>query len=195
MMTIKEIEYPSYTTTGAQPHVYWSAIWSGAFASLALSGCFGLLGIGVGAIRVPAGGIVTSVSIGGGAWLIVSGAIAFFIGGWVGARLAGVGRISDSVLHGLVSWALAMVGLLLLLPAIGGVFGLSAYSRPIPGGGVGFGWAAPGAVFRLGVTAFLLTAIDCVAACWGALYGTRLLMPVPVERYHRTARQETVASR
>ncbi len=177
MATLKEIEYPSYPAATAS-RLSWLAIFVGAATSVALVGCLGLLGLSVRALHVPNDGILRGVSTGAGFWLIVTGAIAFYVGGWVASRMAGSGRLSESVIHGFASRAGATVGLLVLFPAIGAVFSPTAISL------------APAAAPTFGWVGFWMTTIESVAACMGARYGARLLMPVPVSEYHKTKRQE-----
>lgn len=177
-MEIKEIEYPSYVTGGRAAYS-WLAIYVGAVVSLATLACLALLGLGLTAIKVPGQDMLTSLRGVSAFWLILSGAVSFYVGGWVASRMAGLGRVSDSVIHGLGAWATATLGLLLLVQAAGGLFFLNGI-RFNPGSAIQFAWAG-----------FLMTAIDAFAACLGARGGARLYMPVPVDQYQKTRVRET----
>lgn len=65
-----------------------------------------------------------SFGLGAGIWWIVSSCIALLIGGYVSAWLAGVELRFDGLLHGLITWGIAMMLVLYLLgSAIGGIVG------------------------------------------------------------------------
>ena len=88
--------------------VNWSAVWVGALASIAALLIIGLIAIAVGAQaehRIVNWG---EFSI----WaLIFSVAGAFFsfvIGGWVCGKIAGILRAEPAILHGVISWLLAV---------------------------------------------------------------------------------------
>lgn len=98
------------TFAAALRRVSWGAIFAGAVVALVLQLMLNLLGlsIGLGAIdpaaqQDPLGGLGT----GAGIWLVVTGLIALFAGGWTAGRLAGLPRPIDGVLHGFVAWAVA----------------------------------------------------------------------------------------
>jgi hypothetical protein len=101
--------------------VYWSAIWVGALAAVAAVLIFGLMGIALGAHLVgPEYRIVDLKKLGIGALLFsVCGAFfAFVIGGWVAAKMAGILRAEPAMLHGAVTWLVA-VPILVVLAALG----------------------------------------------------------------------------
>ena len=90
----------------------------------------GLLGVGIGASTIDPTGESPSSStlgIGAGIWWVVSTLIAVFAGAWVAGRLAGIPNRTDGILHGLVTWGLAMLVMIYLLTTavsslIGGAF-------------------------------------------------------------------------
>src|SRR3569832_1790117 len=52
--------------------------------------------------------------LGAAIWIVLSGIISFFLGGWVAARLSGRPDDNDGVLHGLTLWSVATVVMLVL---------------------------------------------------------------------------------
>lgn len=113
----------------------WGAIFGGAFVTVVIQLMLTLLGVGV--------GIATSLSqtttssqawlTASGIWFLVTGLVAIWIGAYVAGRLCGGPRRADGLFHGLVTWSVAMVGLLALLGttfagALGGTTQLIAAS-------------------------------------------------------------------
>ncbi|MGH7110093.1 MAG: hypothetical protein ACREFK_06650 [Stellaceae bacterium] len=118
---------------GALRRISWGGVFAGLFLVLAIQFLLDVLSIGVGfgLIRPGQGGMPNAGSLGIGAavWWAVAYWIALVIGGFAAARLAGVASRFDGLLHGLVTWALALVVALALLMsaasgAIGGAFGV-----------------------------------------------------------------------
>lgn len=103
---IKELEYPSYS--GTIGRVSWGAIFSGAIISLSVMFCLMTLGVGIGLVSAPAAdtaeGMAKGLGAGAAVWVLLSGGVSYYAGGWVAGRLCGIGRVSDSVVHGVVSW-------------------------------------------------------------------------------------------
>jgi len=90
-----------------------------------------MIGLGVGVATLnPASGdnpTATTLSIGAGAWFILSGVIASFIGGYAAGRLAGKPKKSTSAWHGLAAWAVTTLVIFYLLTStigalVGGVY-------------------------------------------------------------------------
>jgi hypothetical protein len=107
--------------------VNWTAVWVGVLASLAAALLIGLIGIAVGANLVgPENRVVDWHKMGIGVLIFgVCGAFfAFVIGGWVAGKVAGILRSEPAMLHGAITWLVA-VPLLLVLVGIGAgsVFG------------------------------------------------------------------------
>lgn len=101
--------------------VFWTPIWVGALAALAVGLVIGLIAAAVGAHEVgPAPRVVTYHDIRFGTLFFgVFGAfIAFFVGGWVAGRVAGIRRAEPAMLHGAIVWLVALP-LLLGLVALG----------------------------------------------------------------------------
>lgn len=122
-MNSAPIQVSTSTPAGRQPQISWGAIIAGVVAVLVVQALLSVLGIGIGASTIdpvseqePAAG----VGIGAGIWFIVSALIAFFAGGWIAGRLAGVPRQVDSLLHGALTWGLAvLLTLYLVTTAVG----------------------------------------------------------------------------
>ncbi|MGH7043651.1 MAG: hypothetical protein ACREFY_16195, partial [Acetobacteraceae bacterium] len=108
--------------------VSWPALFAAVFVALAIELMLSVLGVGVGlGFVTPEAGATphaSSLGIGAGVWWFVSTLIAFGIGGFVAAWLAGITARFDGVLHGVVTWAIGtMVVVYLLTTAVGGLLG------------------------------------------------------------------------
>ena len=110
--------------------------WPAIFASLAVGISVMLLltlaGVAVGiAVVEPGAENPIAITIGAAAWQTASMLIAALVGGYVAARLSGLRRTGDGVLHGAVSWgATTLLYAVLATTALGaltaGMFGLLA---------------------------------------------------------------------
>jgi hypothetical protein len=126
--------------------ISWGAVIAGVVMVVAVQILLTMLGAGIGlGIIGPSSGESPSaagIGIGGAAWWTVANLIALLIGGFVAARLAGVGLRFDGLLHGLLTWAFALiVTLWLLTTALASVMGgtLSMFGNVV--GSVGKGVA------------------------------------------------------
>jgi hypothetical protein len=114
---------------GAARRISWGAVLAGVVMVLAVQLLLSMLGLGIGLSTVnPAQDDGTpsaaSLGIGAGIWWGISYLIALVIGGYVAAHLAGTRAHIDGVLHGLLTWALALlVTVYLLSTALGSVIG------------------------------------------------------------------------
>ncbi len=101
--------------------VSWSGVWIGTLTALAVMVVISLIALALTAHLVgPSKHVVTWDTV-GILTLIFSIAGAFFsavAGGWVAARVAGLRRAEPAMLHGAVSWLVA-IPLLLVLTGIG----------------------------------------------------------------------------
>jgi hypothetical protein len=97
----------------------WSAVWVGALSAVALALVFGLVAVAVGAHRVgqPLGswGEVSFVAL---AFSVLGSFLAFALGGWVAAKVAGIRRAETAMLHGAIVWLVA-VPIVMLLASLG----------------------------------------------------------------------------
>lgn len=135
---------------GGFRRVSWGGVFAGLFLVLAIQLLLSMLGIGIGLgmVQPGEGGAPNAGSIGIGAaiWWVVTYLIALVIGGFAAARLAGVALRFDGVLHGLVTWAFAlMVTFYLLTTAVGGVIGgaFGVVGSTVSAAGQGLKSAAP----------------------------------------------------
>jgi len=195
MHTIKELDYPSFTLA-AYRRISWGAVFGGAITSLAVLTALTSLGAGLGwaTARMPGQALLQSLGTEGVLWMLASGIASFYAGGWVAGRLTDIARVSESVIHGLVSWSVATAALtLVFIQATVGVFGVIAIA-------VGAMEGLSAAVFapdvltaatragNLGIAgglAFLTLACGAAAAGLGARAGTRVLRPVPAPETRR----------
>jgi hypothetical protein len=174
---VKEVEYPVYGTaygTGAR-RVSFGAIAAGASVGVAVLAGLCMLGAGLGIGAVPkdrsAIGFDAALGFGGGLWLMLSGFLSSWTGGWISGRLSEYGRFADSVIHGIASWGVAVM--------ICGLFFLGACLRTI-------GWIETArALGDSGVFGFALLALSALGAGFGARSGTRLYKPVSASEPER----------
>ena len=108
--------------------VSWGAIFAGTAAALMGYLVLNLLGLGIGlgSFNVGQANAETAQGLGVGAaiWMAIVLIAALFFGGWVAARLAGVPFAADSILHGVVTFSMFVIVLVLLLATgIGSVIG------------------------------------------------------------------------
>jgi hypothetical protein len=137
--------------------VSWGAVFAGLVVSLVTQLTLSILGLGIGASTINLEQREPGAAMGIGAlvWLIATTIISLFIGGYVAARLAGVPRREDSVLHGIITWgAQTLVAFLLITTAIGGlVTGIAGVlGSTLSAMGRGVGQAATEAVGGMGAT-------------------------------------------
>lgn len=111
--------------------VYWSAVWVGALASLALAVVFGLISIALGAHQLGTAGEITKWSDVGRrsvAFAVFGAFLSLALGGWVAGKIAGIRRSEPAMLHGAITWLLTLPLLLVSLAlgagnAFGGWYG------------------------------------------------------------------------
>ena len=108
--------------------VSWGAVFAGVIIVLAVQLLLSMLGLGIGlsTVNPTEGGTpnASSLGIGAAAWWGISYLIALLAGGYVAARLAPSRLSFDGALHGLLTWAFALlVTFYLLTTAVGGVIG------------------------------------------------------------------------
>lgn len=133
--------------SAAIKRVSWGAILAGAVVAAVVHFLLYLFGLGIGLGTFdPAtsddtlGGFGT----GQGIWLVISGLIALFAGGWVAGRLAGMPRRVDGGIHGLVTWGVAtIVGVYFLASGVGSI--LNGVQSVVAGGLGAVGTAVGGA--------------------------------------------------
>lgn len=128
----RSVETHSYLTS--LKHISWQAVLAGVVITLAVQILLSLLGTAIGMSTIdPLEGESPSAkafSIGAALWWAVSFFLSLAIGGMVAAELSGFIDRMDGALHGLVTWATAMlVGVYLIGHLVGsalsGVGGLA----------------------------------------------------------------------
>lgn len=105
--TASELEYEQWTSWP----INWSGVWTGALAAIAAAIIFGLIGVAVGAHIVSAENRVIDlhkVGIGTLIFSVLSVFFAFAIGGWVAGRISGILRSEPAMLHGAITWCVAV---------------------------------------------------------------------------------------
>ena len=128
--TTAAAETSGVARTFARPfgHISWSAIFAGAVIALAVQLVLTLIGAAIGLATLDGAGgdspSGTAIGFGAGLWLLISSVISLFIGGYIAARLAGIG---NGWLHGLTTWGLVtLLTAVLLSTAIGGIIGTAS---------------------------------------------------------------------
>ncbi|MES2830480.1 MAG: hypothetical protein V4695_00625 [Pseudomonadota bacterium] len=114
-----------YLNKEARPSVSWGAIFAAVVVGLALQALLGMLGTALGASTIDPSKVEGSPSaaafgIGAGIWWVVSSLISMFAAGWIAGHLSGTAHKSDTVLHGLATWALTTILVLYMLSSAAG---------------------------------------------------------------------------
>jgi hypothetical protein len=91
---------------GLTPAVRWGAVVAGVAVGIAVQLALTLLGVASGLSSLDiAGGNGASIGRGALIWAGISMLIASLVGGYVAARMTGLKRKADGVLHGVVTWS------------------------------------------------------------------------------------------
>jgi len=101
--------------------IHWSGIWTGALAASAAVLLFGLIGIAIGAhLLTPEHRVVDlrKIALGTLIYSVVSAFLSFVIAGWVSVKIGGILRSEPAIIHGAITWLLA-VPLLMVLATLG----------------------------------------------------------------------------
>lgn len=196
---IKELDYPAYANSGFQ-RISWGAVFAGTIVSLAVLVVLTALGSGIGLVAAPSAvaggtGAATGFGIGAAVWMLVTGVVSFYAGGWVAGRLTGIARISESVIHGIVMWSLATVMLAFVFTSatVGALGAASGAVRSTIGQQADAANRVEGedlqnasrAAGAAGLFGFLMLLCNAGAAGYGARAGTRVLRPVAMTETHR----------
>jgi hypothetical protein len=158
---------PPYAETpphvGVMPRIgrriSWGAVFAGVVIVLAVQLLLSMLGLGIGLSTInPTDGSTPnagSFGIAAAAWWGISYLLALLAGGYVAGRLAPSRLPLDGALHGLLTWAFALlVTFYLLTTAAGGAIGgaFSAVSGTLSAAGQTVKDAAPQAAQAAGIT-------------------------------------------
>ena len=116
--------------------ISWPAIFASLAVGISVMLLLTLAGVAVGISVVdPGADGPRAITMGAAAWQTISMLVAAIVGGYVAARLSGLRRTGDGVLHGAVSWgATTVLYAALATTALGtltaGMFGLLAPPAP-----------------------------------------------------------------
>jgi len=104
--------------------ITWAAVIAAVILALAIQLVLNMIGAGFGFSAIdPLQGdtpSATTFSIAAGIWMVVSSMFALFAGGWLASYLAGVTRDEDGALHGLVTWGLSTLFVVLFIMTVFG---------------------------------------------------------------------------
>ena len=112
----------------AVTRISWGGVFAGVAVALTLHLLLNLLGVAIGAgVIDPAHNdtpSATSLSTGSVIWIIASGIISSFVGGYVASRLSGRSVRSTGALHGLTTWAVTtLIVFYMLTTSVGALIG------------------------------------------------------------------------
>jgi hypothetical protein len=129
--------------------IRWTAILGGLVGGMGSYMLLALLGVATGltAVDPQAAQPAAGVSMGMGIWTGLITLISAFIGGYLAARMSGLSRSSDGMLHGFVNWGATMVLFAFLATSaasmiLGGTFAM--LGQGLQGVGTAAGQAAEG---------------------------------------------------
>ncbi|MDB5773177.1 MAG: hypothetical protein JWM42_3551 [Burkholderia sp.] len=101
------------------PAIRWGAVLAGVAVGVSIQLALTLLGIATGLSTTDVSQGET-VGMGPLLWAGFSMLVAAFVGGYVAARMSGLKRKADGILHGAVSWAVTTIMFAALATSIGG---------------------------------------------------------------------------
>jgi hypothetical protein len=114
---IRREETARYDVPSLLDRISWGAVWAGVVSALGMQILFVLFGLFIGfAIFNPAApGQLGGVSFWSKIWYLVTAACSLFFGGWVAARLGVTTNRRSGALHGITTWGLASVAVLVIM--------------------------------------------------------------------------------
>jgi hypothetical protein len=134
-MAVQTIETEYTQRKNVFPWFSWSAIFGGLASGMATFILLALLGVaaGITAIDPQSAEPVGSVPLMAGIWTGISMLLSAFVGGYVAARLSGLSRRTDGLLHGFVVWGVNTLFFVFLVTTsvgslLGGVFNVAGQS-------------------------------------------------------------------
>jgi uncharacterized membrane protein YeaQ/YmgE (transglycosylase-associated protein family) len=121
--TAEEVQYERWNHWP----VNWTAVWTGALASIAIALIIGLIGLALGAYLLgPEHRVVDfhKLSIGALIFSVCGAFFAFVAGGWTAGKIAGILHSEPAMLHGAIVWLVAVPLLVVLIGfGAGSLFG------------------------------------------------------------------------
>ncbi|MGH6970135.1 MAG: hypothetical protein ACREEQ_00865, partial [Caulobacteraceae bacterium] len=111
--TVRRPMAPVDAAARVGPIIMWSGVFAGGAVAIAFDALFAVLGGAIGATEFNpyalGQGALSDLTVGEGIWLLGSNLVAFFIGGYVGARASVYPGAGHGLLQGLTVWAAALV--------------------------------------------------------------------------------------
>lgn len=111
--------------TGPVRRISWGAVAAGTVTALAIQVLLAMLGTGIGASTIDVVGTgetpsATVLGSGAALWWVVASLISLMAGGWVAGRLSGVVRTAEGGMHGMLTWAVAVLAMVYLVSSAAG---------------------------------------------------------------------------
>ncbi len=128
------VEFTPMPDRGRLAPISWPAVFASLAVGISVMLLLTLAGVAVGiSVVEPGADSPRAITIGAATWQTISMLIAALVGGYVAARLSGLRRMADGLLHGAVAWgATTVLYAALATTALGtltaGMFGLLAPS-------------------------------------------------------------------
>lgn len=125
------VEFTPHPSRDRLAPISWAAVFASLAVGISVMLLLTLAGVAVGVATVDQGEGARAITIAAATWQALSMLLAAVVGGYVAARLSGLRRTADGVLHGAVSWgAVTLLYAALATTALGtltaGMFGLLA---------------------------------------------------------------------
>lgn len=131
------------------PGIRWGAVLAGVAVGISVQLALTLLGLATGLSSTE---VTRGETLGAGPliWAGFSMMVAAFVGGYVAARMSGLKRKADGVLHGAVAWAVTTILFALLATTIGGTLmsGIFTNMGQLPGAAAKGGESPLAAIVR-----------------------------------------------
>jgi hypothetical protein len=161
--------------------IRWGAVWAGLVTAIAVFALLQLTFFATDAVSLdvnPDGEVETTLPF----WTGLAGAVAFLLGGLVTGASSRWRRVSDGILHGVILWAVATLGLLLvaglaagsLTSSLGGTFGELADLRERVADGTSLTDSELNDARDAAAAGVLLLGIMIVSTVIGTVIGTKL---------------------
>ncbi len=124
------------------PWISWGAIFGGLASGLGIYLLLALLGLaaGITAVDPQSSEPVGNAPLITGIWTSISLVLSAFVGGYVAARMSGLTRLADGMMHGLVAWSISTLVFAFIITTtvgsiVGGAFSLLGQGAKAAAGG------------------------------------------------------------
>ncbi len=155
---------------GLTDWVRWGPIWAGFLTVISVLAILGALGTAIG-LTVWGPGGTPGWNYG---WAIFMGIIAYFMGGWLAGRSAGVAGVGPGALNGGLVWALSLLAVLVLV-VIGASSAVGAIGGNL-GSALGTTRGATGTAASAAWISFVTFVVGLCLAMLGGIVGTRKML-------------------